>query len=67
MLKELLDKLTYEEFSADLAKWLMSGRMVWGFFGNMQKAQCVDIAKSACKSFGLSNTERGDLPSWRVI
>lgn len=59
--------MTYQGFKASLEQWLTSGRMVWGFFGNLDKQASVSIARQASSKFNLSSTERHHLNDWRVI
>lgn len=45
---------------------MVSGRMVWGFFGNFVTKTALEIVENARDQLNLKNTERADLMEFRV-
>jgi len=66
-LRAILEGYTYQDFQADLSNWMVSGRMIWGFFGNITAQTAVDTVKEARQILNLQVTKPGDLLEFKVI
>jgi len=67
LMRELLEKYTLQDFSADLKNWMVSGRMVWGFFGNISTESALQTVENARAQFKLKCTARDQLTPFKVI
>jgi len=50
-----------------LDQWLVSGRMIVGVFGNLDKDQAVKIAENARSTFALKTVARNELQEFRKV
>jgi hypothetical protein len=66
VLRDLLVPYNYQSFKKDLATWMVSGRMVWGFFGNFLPKTALEIVESARDQLKLKCTARADLMEFKV-
>lgn len=62
VLRELLTKYTFAQFKTELDMWLVSGRIIVGVFGNLDKDQAFKIAENARSTFDLKTVARSELP-----
>lgn len=66
VLSDLLVQYKYAQFKEDMAKWMTSGRMVWGFFGNFTTAETLNMVEKARTQLNLKSTPRADLMEFNV-
>jgi hypothetical protein len=66
-MRALLEQYSYQDFKRQLSEWLVSGRMVWGFFGNISTETALATAESVRGQLALKSTKREDLLDFRVI
>lgn len=67
LMRELLTTYTLKDFSEHLKNWMVSGRMVWGFFGNISTESALQTVESARAQFKLKCTPRDQLTPFKVI
>lgn len=47
--------------------WMVSGRMVWGFLGNISTSAALDIVENAREQLKLKCTPRDQLIPFKVM
>lgn len=67
VLRELLTKYSFSQFKIELEQWLISGRMIVGVFGNLDKDQAVKIAENARATFDLKTVARNEIQEFRKV
>lgn len=66
-MRELLENYTYEQFQKDMKPWLTSGRMLWGFFGNLSTEVALDTVNRVRDLIKLETTAIADLKKMGVL
>jgi len=67
ILRELLVNYEFDNFRHQLDEWLVSGRMIWGIFGNLDKEQAIQIAENAIQAFKLAPLSKDKLSGYRMV
>jgi len=65
-LRDLLENYSYKDFKTDLESWLISGRMVFGFFGNFTTEAAIETVNQARTLINLKSTKREDLSEYKI-
>ena len=60
-LAEILENFTYENFMANKAEWLKSGRMLWYVYGNLTKEDAIQITQSGTSLMQLQSVPKDSL------
>ncbi len=63
----MLINYTYENFSEHMKGWMVSGRMVWGFLGNISTGAALGIVENAREQLKLKCTPRDQLTPFKVM
>ena len=67
VLRELLQKTDYAAFKSSFEQWFTSGRMIWGFFGNISVASAIETATLAREVLNINPTKRENLLDFRIV
>ena len=67
VLRELLQNTNYAEFKSSFEQWFTSGRMIWGFFGNISVASAIETATQVREVLNITPIKRENLLDFRIV
>jgi hypothetical protein len=59
--------MDYKGFKSSFDEWFTSGRMIWGFFGNISVASAIETATKGREVFNIKPTKREHLLDFRIV